>query len=150
MNPMRSVAALACAIGVAGAACGSGSQSDPAGLIDSEPPARSADVAADEAQMFPDVIDAVATETDGMWSFDVTISSPYDSPERYADAWRILGADGTVFGIRELTHDHASEQPFTRSLGGIAIPDTVTVVTIEGRDKEFGWGGTTLDVALSR
>ena len=97
-----------------------------------------------------DRLNAVATETDGMWSFDVTILSPYDSPERYADAWRILGADGTVFGIRELTHDHASEQPFTRSLGGIAIPDTVTVVTIEGRDKEFGWGGTTLDVALSR
>ncbi len=99
-------------------------------------------------QRFPDVVDADATRNDRGWRFDVTISSPYDSPDRYADAWRVVGPDGTVYGIRELTHDHASEQPFTRSLDGVAIPDGVERVTIEAHDQRYGWGGSTIDVVL--
>jgi len=101
-------------------------------------------------QRFPAVIAAVAVAGEGGWSFDVTISSPYDTPQRYADAWRIVGPDGTVFGVRELAHDHAAEQPFTRSLSGVTIPDDVVAVTIEGRDLANGWGGPTLEVALDR
>ena len=78
----------------------------------------------------------------------VTISSPYDTPERYADAWRVLGPDGEEYGIRVLAHDHAAEQPFTRSQGGIVIPDEVDVVTVQGRDLANGWGGATLDYEL--
>ena len=76
---------------------------------------------------------------DGTWRFDVTLSSPYDTPEQYADAWRVMHADGTVYGVRELLHDHADEQPFTRSLSGVEIPDGVTVVELHGRDSENGW-----------
>ena len=102
-------------------------------------------------ELFPDVLAAEATQAgDGTWNFNATLSSPYDSPERYADAWRILGPDGTQYGIRVLVHDHASEQPFTRSVGGIEIPDDVTTVTIEGRDQVSGWGGDTVDVELLR
>ena len=98
---------------------------------------------------FPSVIDAAATsEGDNSWRFDVTISSPYDSPERYADAWRVLGPDDIEYGIRILTHDHASEQPFTRSQSGIAIPADVRTVTIQGRDLVNGWGGPTFDLTL--
>ena len=99
---------------------------------------------------FPDILAAQATpEGDGAWRFDVTVSSPYDTPERYADAWRVVGPDGTEYGIRELTHDHASEQPFTRSQTGIVIPTDVTVVTVEGRDQANGWGGGALTVDLT-
>ncbi len=98
---------------------------------------------------FPSIIAAEATLEDaGTWRFDVTVSSPYDTPERYADAWRVVGPDGSEYGIRVLTHDHASEQPFTRSQGGIEIPGDVTIVTIEGRDLANGWGGATLDLQL--
>ena len=99
--------------------------------------------------LFPDVIDAdAATSADGTWRFDVTLSSPYDTPERYADAWRILAPDGTVLGVRELAHDHQFEQPFTRSLSGVEIPDDVSTVTIEGRDQLNGWGGESLAFEL--
>jgi len=101
-------------------------------------------------QRFPDVVDVVATETAVGWDVDVTLSSPYDTPERYADAWRIVAPDGTVLGVRELLHDHQFEQPFTRSLGGVEIPDDVDVVTVEGRDSTHGWGGATVEVALDR
>lgn len=100
--------------------------------------------------LFPDVVAAEAVrDDDGTWRFDVTLSSPYDQPDRYADAWRVLDVDGVELGVRVLTHDHANEQPFTRSLSGVEIPDDVTEVTIEGRDQRNGWGGTTVTVDLS-
>ncbi len=100
-------------------------------------------------QKFPDVIGASATSSgDSVWTISATISSPYDTPERYADAWRVVGPDGTVFGERILGHDHANEQPFTRSQSGITIPSEVTEVTIEGRDQQFGWGGATFQLML--
>lgn len=110
-----------------------------------EPAARS------EAEHFPDVLAASAERAaDGTWTFAVTLSSPHDAPERYADAWRVLGPDGTQYGYRFLTHDHAHEQPFTRSQSGIVIPPEVAVVTIQGRDQVSGWGGATVELALER
>lgn len=98
---------------------------------------------------FPDIIGAEAiTDASGLWRFSVTVSSPYDSPERYADAWRVVDPDGNELGIRILTHDHASEQPFTRSQSGIEIPDGISEVTVQGRDLQNGWGGGELIVAI--
>lgn len=98
---------------------------------------------------FPDIIAAQATPSDdGSWRFDVTVSSTYDTPQRYADAWRVVGPDGEEFGIRVLTHDHANEQPFTRSQSGIQIPSEVTTVTVQGRDLVNGWGGGVLELDL--
>lgn len=98
---------------------------------------------------FPNVIEvSFEREGNGPYSFDVTISSPYDTPERYADAWRVVGLDGTVYGTRELTHDHQFEQPFTRSLAGVEIPDGVGELLVEARDSVHGWGGGTVDIRL--
>ncbi len=44
--------------------------------------------------------------------------------------------------------DHANEQPFTRSLSGVEIPDDVSIVTIQGRDQVNGRGGATLEIRL--
>ena len=96
-------------------------------------------------QNFPDVIAVDATRNGDDWTFAVTISSPYDTPERYADGWRVVGPDGTVYGERLLAHDHAAEQPFTRSQTGIAIPDDVPLVVVEAHDSENGWGGATVE-----
>lgn len=99
---------------------------------------------------FPAIVDVDATFDDGngTWSFAVTVSSPYDSPARYADGWRVIGDDGTVYGTHTLAHDHAGEQPFTRRQSGVEIPDGVTEVTIEGRDQLNGFGGPSLTIRL--
>lgn len=100
-------------------------------------------------QLFPEVIGVVVTaNANGTYRFDVTISSPYDGPTQYADAWRVQGEDGTVYGIRVLTHPHAGEQPFTRSLDGVEIPRGVGVVIVEGRDLINGWGGRSIKTAI--
>ncbi len=112
-------------------------------------PETDASVDPDEAaQRFPDVIDAELERTGDTWRLSATVSSPYDSPERYADAFRAVTEDGTVLGVRELAHDHANEQPFTRSLTGLEIPDDVTRITVEGRDRTHGWGGDTVELAV--
>ncbi len=87
-------------------------------------------------QRYPDVVDAELEPTGDTWSLDVTISSPYDSPERYADGWRVLSPDGPVLGEHRLAHDHAGEQPFTRTQTGLKIPEGVDEITVEGRDRE--------------
>ncbi|GAA6141655.1 hypothetical protein [Hydrogenophaga sp. 5NK40-0174] len=104
-------------------------------------------------QRFPDVIGVKVRPAAGggrQFDFDVTISSPYDTPDRYADGFRVKGKDGTVYGVRKLWHDHAGEQPFTRDLYGVDIPSGVSSVTVEARDQQHGWGGETLDVILPK
>lgn len=101
------------------------------------------------SQQYPDVVGVeVSIESPGVYRFAVTISSPYDTPQRYADAWRVIAPDGSVLGIRELLHDHANEQPFTRSLNGVEILPEVVEVTIEARDLVNGWGGATVTVPI--
>ena len=148
--PHRAVALILTV--VAGlAACGGSEETTATSDNPSPPVATSATVPTEPAdQQYPDVVDAVARQDGDTWAFDVTISSPYDTPDRYADAWRVVAPDGTELGVRLLTHDHASEQPFTRSLDGVEIPDAVDTVTIEGRDQANGFGGATFELTLPR
>lgn len=98
---------------------------------------------------YPDVIAAkVRASRAARFDFDVTISSRYDTPERYADAFRVVGKDGHVYGERVLLHDHADEQPFTRDLYGVTIPSGVRTIVVQARDKKYGYGGKTIDVNL--
>lgn len=99
-------------------------------------------------QKYPDVVDVRVSATGNSYRFDVTLSSPYDSRERYADAFRIKTVDGNTLGIRQLLHDHAYEQPFTRSLTGVEIPADISEVIVEGRDQKYGWGGKTMKVSV--
>ncbi len=100
-------------------------------------------------QMYPDVIAVKARERPAnTFEFDVTVSSPYDTPRRYADGIRAMAKDGAVLGQRKLFHDHASEQPFTRTLRVVLIPDAVRVVVIQARDSKYGFGGKTVEVTL--
>ena len=97
-----------------------------------------------------DVIGAKATWKGASWQFDVTVSHADTGWEHYANAWRVVGPDGTVYGTRVLHHPHVNEQPFKRSLSGVAIPDGVTSVTIEAQDSVHGWGGKSVTVTLQK
>lgn len=97
-----------------------------------------------------EVTGAKATWTGASWRFDVTVRHADTGWDHYADAWRIVGADGTVYGTRTLYHPHVDEQPFTRSLTGVVIPEGVSSVRVEARDNVHGWGGTTRTINLAR
>ena len=78
----------------------------------------------------------------------MTISSPYDTPRRYADGFRVKTPGGEVLGERKLLHDHQDEQPFTRDLYSVKMPRAVKTVVVEARDRKYGYGGKAMEVAL--
>ena len=96
-----------------------------------------------------DVVDVRADrQPDGSYSFSVSVRHDDTGWDHYADAWEIVGPDGTVLATRVLLHPHVNEQPFTRSLGGVTIPDGVRAVIVRAHDKVHGYGGITVEVEL--
>ncbi len=84
------------------------------------------------------------------WNIEVTLKHADTGWEHYADAWRVLDAEGHELGRRVLYHPHVNEQPFTRSLSNVEIPVSVSVVYIEAHDKVHGWAADRKEVMLKR
>lgn len=72
------------------------------------------------------------------WSFHVTLKHDDSGWDHYADAWRIVDEDGKELGKRVLFHPHEHEQPFTRSLSGVILPENA-IIYVEAHDKVHGW-----------
>ena len=68
----------------------------------------------------------------------------------YADRFEVLTPDGTVLATRVLRHPHVQEQPVTRSLAGVRIPDDITRVKVRARDSQHGLGGAEVEVPVER
>ena len=104
---------------------------------------------ADPASSDPARIVAVeATSSGGVWRFDVTLAHGDTGWDDYADGWRVETQDGDVLGTRELLHPHVEEQPFTRSLGGVKIPEGITKIVIRARTNVTGWDEPVFTVDL--
>ncbi|MDH5424491.1 MAG: hypothetical protein OEY29_05830 [Gammaproteobacteria bacterium] len=58
--------------------------------------------------------------------------------DHYADGWKILDENKKVIGQRILHHPHVNEQPFTRSLHDVVIPEAVQFIYIRAHDKIHG------------
>ncbi len=86
----------------------------------------------------------------GLYDFDVTVRSVDRGWDHYADAFEVLAPDGQLLGRRVLLHPHEDEQPFTRDLYGVRIPDEVARVTVRARHKPKGYDGETRTVTLPR
>jgi len=96
-----------------------------------------------------DVVDVEVTKQgEGTFRFDVTLRHADEGWDHYADRWEVLGPDGAALGVRELAHPHVNEQPFTRSLSGVAIPADVGEVRVRARDSVHGYGGAEMTVAV--
>ena len=83
----------------------------------------------------------------GHYDFDVTLRHGDTGWDHYANRWEVLDAKGEVLATRVLYHPHVDEQPFTRSLSGVAIPAGLTWVRVRGHDLVHGYGGR--EVTLS-
>ena len=81
--------------------------------------------------------------------FSVTLSHPDTGWDHYADGWEVLDAAGNSLGVRELLHPHVTEQPFTRSLSGVQVPDGATVVYVRARCNVDGWSENLFEVLLT-
>lgn len=87
---------------------------------------------------------------DNRWSVNVTLHHDDTGWDHYADNWRVVDGAGKMLGERVLHHPHVEEQPFTRGLGGVVVPEGTTTVYIEAHDNVHGWAPKRLEVDLSK
>jgi len=96
-----------------------------------------------------DVEEVRAEKTgEGTYRFSVTVRHADAGWDHYANKWDISGPDGTIFGTRILHHPHENEQPFTRSLGAVEIPQGVKSVIVRAYDSVHADGGREMNVEL--
>jgi hypothetical protein len=93
---------------------------------------------------------------DGGWTFKVTVAHPDTGWQDYCDGWDVVTDQGEVLKrnpadpfTRLLLHPHESEQPFTRSQGGIIIPEGVKQLTVRAHDLVDGFGGLEITLDLT-
>lgn len=79
----------------------------------------------------------------------VTLSHPDTGWDHYADGWEVLDADGNSLGVRELLHPHVAEQPFTRSLSYVQVPQGATAIYVRARCNVDGWSEDLFQVLLA-
>lgn len=86
-----------------------------------------------------EVVDVKAHQLgDKTWSFSVTLKHQDTGWDHYANEWQIIGEDNKIFGTRTLYHPHVNEQPFTRNLSGVKIPESVKSVRVIAKDTVHG------------
>jgi len=94
-----------------------------------------------------DVVDVIV-ECHPECDFHVTLKHADEGWKHYANKWDVVSPDGKVLGTRVLYHPHVQEQPFTRSLSDIEIPDGITEVIVRGHDLLHQYGGKEIKVKL--
>ena len=95
-----------------------------------------------------EIVDVALSRAADGWRADVTLRHADSGWDHYADAWELRGPDGVVYGRRVLLHPHVEEQPFTRSLSGMMIPEGVREVTVHAHDTVHGWAAQPMTVTL--
>jgi hypothetical protein len=96
----------------------------------------------------PEITGVSVQQSGNAWRFDVTLTHPDTGWDHYADSWRVLSMDGQELGLRNLVHPHVDEQPFTRSLGGVQVPDGATQVRVQARCSVDGWAEMKTTISL--
>jgi len=96
-----------------------------------------------------DVIKVDVKRTGGdTYFFKVTVRHEDEGWDHYTDKWDVVAPDGTVLGTRTIYHPHVDEQPFTRSLSDVKVPESIAGVTIRAHDSVHGYGGKTITVVV--
>lgn len=94
-------------------------------------------------------VDVVVIDA-GTVNVAVTVRHDDEGWDHYADAWQIVDpASEEVLAERELLHPHVNEQPFTRSLFDVALPDGIDRILARARCNVHGFGGREVLVDLN-
>lgn len=96
----------------------------------------------------PEIVDVDVKKSGMSWRFSVTLRHGDTGWDHYADGWEVVDDAGNVLGRRDLLHPHVNEQPFTRSLNAVMVPDGTREVFIRAKCSVDGWTGEPYRVLL--
>ena len=105
------------------------------------------------ATVFANEVEIVKVELEPSahrWTFHVTLSHKDTGWDHFADGWRIVDSKGTELGYRKLWHPHVEEQPFTRTLANVLVPEGTNIIFIEAHDKVHGWAKKKVKIDLKK
>lgn len=97
-----------------------------------------------------EIIKVKLTSYAGTWQADVTLRHDDAGWKHYADAWRLVDANGNEIGKRTLYHPHDNEQPFTRSLSNFYIAKDIKIIFVEAHDLKHGWSPDRVKIDMSK
>lgn len=97
----------------------------------------------------PEIVKAEAYRVGMGWRIDVTLRHPDTGWDHYADGWEVLDGNDKRIAYRELMHPHVNEQPFTRSLINVMLPDGTREIFIRAHCSEAGWDSEAVRVSLT-
>ncbi|MCA0920540.1 hypothetical protein [Pseudooceanicola nanhaiensis] len=98
----------------------------------------------------PEILGASAKRAAGGWNISVTLRHDDTGWDHYADLWEVRDEAGNLLGERRLHHPHVDEQPFTRSLRQIVVPDGTRKVYIRARCNDGTWTEGRYKLKLTR
>ena len=81
----------------------------------------------------------VKVECPSSCTFTVTLEHNDEGWHHYANQWDVMTRDDQLLGSRVLYHPHENEQPFTRSLSAVVIPEGLRQVKIRAKDLQHGY-----------
>ena len=87
----------------------------------------------------PEILGVQFDKAAGAWTVAVTLLHPDTGWDHYVDGWEVLDAKGNRLGYRLLHHPHVEEQPFTRSLNALILPDGTQEVFVRAHCSVDGW-----------
>jgi len=78
----------------------------------------------------PRIVEVKVRDSGMGWEISVTLEHPDTGWDHFAAGWEVLNEAGERLAYRKLHHPHVNEQPFTRSLHSVMVPDGTRKVYI--------------------
>ncbi|WP_120499313.1 hypothetical protein [Roseovarius sp. EL26] len=97
----------------------------------------------------PEILDVKVEKMGMMWSIHVTLQHGDTGWDHYADGWVVMDVEGNVLATRKLHHPHVEEQPFTRSLHSLVLPDGTREIRVKARCSVDDWSDQVTKVILT-
>ncbi len=90
----------------------------------------------------------VKVECPDSCTFSVTLEHADQGWQHYADRWDVMTLEGKLLKSRVLHQPHENEQPFTRALSGVLVPQAGKQVKICAHDSKHGYSKNEVVVDL--
>ena len=98
----------------------------------------------------PRIVDVKVRDSGMGWKISVTIEHQDTGWDHYVTGWEVLDAAGNRLAYRKLHHPHVTEQPFTRSLHSVTVPDGTRKVYIVAHCSNGGGTSEPYKVKMKR